>query len=235
MGFDLSVFISAGIQDALGPTQFAMAGVFAAMMLSLRQSRKRIALIAPVVFTAFLIVLGVMLDLKFFDRMVSAFGFLSQVKWLFLLLGLGFLLIGFLFLREWRILLSEKSRCFAAFIPVVNAGWLTGILLPLILAGGMVLLLNVWPVNYQVLLQSDTAFLPGMFFDSLIVLVVYEVFHNGAVLFIWLFFILARGQRNADFLRRKKSLLAIIASAFYVAVGGSLCFFFYVAATKPWL
>ena len=235
MGFDLPVFISAGIQDALSPMQLAIAGIYAVMMLHLRQTRTRVLFISAGLFIGMLFIFGVMFHVGFFEPVTTSPIFLSQTPWVLLALGSVCVAFGLLFLWEWRALRSGFPRKFAAFIPMPPAGMRTGLALSFFLAGGLAFLSNIWPVNYQVLIQREMAFTPGRFFYSLGAFCVYEFFRNGAVLFVFLVFILTRREENAAFLRRKRSLVAIIVSAFYLAVGGSLFFFFYVAATKPWM
>jgi hypothetical protein len=231
MGFDLSVFISAGIQDASSPMQFAVAGVYAVMLLCLRHSRKWVLFTSGGLFIAVFVIMGAILSLGIFDGGATGFA----VSWFFLVMGAFFLILGFLFLREWHILRSGAPRKFAAFIPTPPAGMAVGLALSFCLALGLAFLSNIWPVNYQVLVQGVIAFTPGKFFDSLGALCVYVLFRSGAAFFLLLFFILAQRKENAGLLHRKRSLLAVIASAFYFALGGSLVFLFYVSATKPWL
>jgi|GEM_PF-2999556 len=231
MAFDLSVFISAGIQDASSPMQFAAAGIYAVMMLFLRHSRKWVLFTSGVFFLAVLVITGAALSLGIFDGLVIGFA----ASWFFLLTGVFFLILGFLFLREWHFLRSGSLRKFAAFIPTPPVGMAAGLALSCFLSLGLAFLSNIWPVNYQVLVQGVMAVTPGKFFSSLAVLCVYVLFRSGAAFFLLLFFILLQRKENVDFLRRKRSLLAVIASAFYFALGGSLVFFFYVSVTKPWL
>ncbi len=235
MGFDLPVFISAGIKDALSPMPLAIAGIYALIMLFLRQSRKPVVFVSAGLFIGVLLVLGAMLDLRFFDPLSVTPIFLDHSSWALLVLGSASLILGFFFLREWRIFIPAPSCKFAAFIPTPAMGWGTGLALSFFLAGWLAFLLNVWPVDYQVLIQSDMAFTPGRFYYSLGGIFVYEFFRNLPVLFVFLFFILACREGNAVFLRQRRPLMLVIASAFYVAVGGSLLFFFFVAATKQWL
>ena len=234
MGFDLPVFIAAGVQDALSPTQFAIAGIYALMMLFLRQSRKSAVLVPAGLFIGVLLVLGVMMDLRFLGPAAASPGPLKNFSWVFPALGTVFAALGLLFLREWRILVSGRWRKFAAFIPTPEVGKPAGFALSFFLAAGLAFLSNIWPVNYQVLIQSEMAFSPGSFFYSLGALLIYEFCRNGPVLFVLLFFVLARRKNNIELLRRKRSLVSIIVSAFCFAVGVSLFFFFFVAATKPW-
>jgi hypothetical protein len=234
MGFDLSVFLSAGIQDALCPMQLAMVAVCAAMMLCLRQSKQWVLLISAIMFLLTLVFGAVVFDLKLFDALMSP-DFLSKVKWVFLMLGAGSLMVGVLFLREWYFVISGTSRRFAEFFPTPYLGPLAGTLLAIILAGSLVFFASVWPINYQVLIQAEMAAMPGRLRYSLIALLVYECCRNVGPLLIVVSFFLARQGKSADFLRGKLSLLSIMASAFYIAVGGCLIFFFYVAAQQSWL
>lgn len=235
MGFDLPVFISAGVQDALTPMQLAVVGIYGLMMFFLRHSRKMVLFTAGGLFIGIVVVLGMLFSLGFFDLGVMAPGFGTALSWGFLVLGVVFLVLGFMFFREWRLLLSGLPRKFAPFIPTPLVGMVAGLALSFFLAVGAGFFSGIWPVNYQVLAQGEMAFTPGRFFYSLGAFCIYVLFRSGVSFFFILLFILAQREKNAAFLRRKRSLVSVIVSAFYFAAGGSLIFFFYVAATKQWL
>ena len=235
MGFDLPVFCVAGIQDALSPMPLATAGIFAFMLLFLRQSAAKVVLVSSVLFMAVLVSSAVLCHFKCFGSLEDPSLLLGRVKWAFLVLGIVLCALGFVFLSEGLRSSSGGAHRFAAFIPTPSVGCFAGALLSLILVGGLAFLTCVWPVNYQVLIQGEMAFMPGMFFYSLGAFCLYEVLRNGAVLFVFLFFILACRRKSRAFLRPRKALMANIVSAAYFAAGLSLIFFFYVAATKPWL
>jgi hypothetical protein len=234
MGFDLPVFISAGIQDALSPMQLGVAGIYAVMMISLRRCNRVAAFVAGGLFIGVQVVLGVILSLELFGLASVVSGLADQISWLLVVLGVFFVVLGILFWREWRCLSAGRLSKFAAFIPVLSLGVPAALLLSLFLAAVLACVSSLWPVNYQVLLQVQMAFTPGRFYYSLGALSLYVLFRSIPALCVFLFFILAERRENAAFLRGKASLISVIASAFFFAVGGSLFFFCYVAAIKPW-
>ncbi len=228
MGFDLLVFFVAGIQESLSPVQLASAGMVALALLALRGAGRAALAGFAAVFLASALVLGAVFDLRLLDMVLLAPAFFRTALCFYGAMGIFFLIIAVAFFREWRRLLTESSLPVAGFVPRLAAGGAMARAMAFILAVVLVLFANAWPSSYQIIWQGGMAWTPGMFFYSVGSLMFFELCRNAGIILVLAVFFLARRAKAAEVLRGKRSLVAVVLSAVYLAAGAAMIFFAYM-------
>ncbi len=226
MGFDLSVFFAVGMQESFAPTHLATAGVLALGLLLLRKTRLDVLQAYVLNFAVVLIFWGIVLQAGLGAYMTGAplFKLLTTIS--YLVCGVGFVLAGGLFWHQWHLLRRDGTASFALCVGCISVSRGVAGLIGTFSALWLVAIAYVWPTGFQAQWQSSMVFLPGRLWDSLTGLVFYEICRNAASVAVLVsFFVIRVCAKN--FPARQRSLVLIILSAFYLASGCALVYFFY--------
>ena len=235
MASDLWVFFLAGVQDAVSPTQVALAGSLALALIFLREAGKRYALVFGAAFLTALLSLSLVSDFRGFEHSYGIPGWLTFRMAGIFLWGVSLMGFGIAFLRERFVGSGGSQRRFAGFFGPVSGQGCLRVLFGSGFAAGLFFLATAWPLHFRIPLKGQLAFLPGKFLLAAVPVLIYELFRNAGSLVVFVLFLSAIRPAIRIFLRERRTLIAIVLSAFYLATGGSLLFFFYMATMKPFM
>ncbi len=233
MGLDLPDLILTGLQEAFSPPLMAVAGILGLACFILRPSGKDALRVFFVKFMVTLVMLRVFLDSGAANVLVFSPRFLAAAVWAYGLIGAIFLVTGGAFFYERLALIRDGSLPFAGFLRGVKLGKVGLSVLATVAAVVAALWISAWPLSYRVALQGGMLFSVYGFLDALRGLVLYEILRNSGSLLAGVVFLLSLSGKPAEVLRARKTLVAVMMSAVYLAAGGSLLSFCYMVHVGP--
>ncbi|MEI8010993.1 MAG: hypothetical protein WCI27_00740 [Candidatus Omnitrophota bacterium] len=226
MDFDLFIFFVVGIQEALAPTHLATAGVLALGLLFFRKATSSVVAAYILNFLIILLLSGVVFNLGAATTLHALPLFNVFTTGSYFLLGFVFLFVGGVFWRDWLLMSRGQVRNLAQFFACLSVNKGLAGLIGTLVSFWLVVISNTCPAGYHAQWQASMAFLPGRLFSSLSGLFFYEIFRNASTLFVVVFFMMLRFLGTKD-LECRKTLVSIILSACYFAMGCVLVYFFY--------
>ncbi len=233
MSWDLPDLIVTGLQEAFSPPLMAIAGALGMLFLLLRPSGADVLRAFFLNFMVTLILLRVFFDSGVANSFALAPWFLVWAIGAYLILGVFFLVAGIAFLVERQAFIRDRSLPLAAFLPGLKLGKGAVLLLAVVVAVVSALWINAWPLSYQVVVHGTLLFTLNGFLDSLWVLVIYEFCRSIGCLFAGGMFFWYFSRSPAGAFGTRKTLVAVMMSAAYLAAGVSLIFFCYMALVGP--
>ena len=225
MPFDLLDLVLTGMQESFSPPLMAIAGVLGLACLCLRPSGKD-ALCARVAdFCVTLVLCRVVFDSGVANVFVLVPKFLVVAVWAYLVLGSIFLVTGLAFLYERMALIRNGALLFAGFVRGVKLTKGVVSILAVGLGAAAAFWINAWPLSYQATIAGSLLRTANGLFNAFWVLVVYEIVRNLGSLLTGGIFLLSLSGKPAEVFNAHKTLVAVMMSAAYLAVGGSLVAF----------
>ncbi len=233
MGLDLPVLILTGLQESFSPPLLAMAGSLGLALLFLRPSGSEVLRLFFVRYMVTLVLLRVFFDSGLANVFVLAPRFLAVASGAYLVLGVIFLITSVAFLYERQALVRDPSLPFAGFVRGLKSGNGVASVIAVVLAVVAAFWVNAWPLSYQVAVQGSLLITANGFFDSLWVLIAYELLRNAGSLLAGGTLLLSLSGKFAGVVGRRKTLVSVMMSAAYLAAGVSLFSFCYMVRVGP--
>ena len=218
----------AGLFDGVNPCQL---GTFAVFLVFLVWSAKEGKTALIVSFRFILVNMAALLcfRLGIKNEIFSGTGYPSLAAGYYVVLAILCAGVGIAFLYDWFFLFQGRAGKGAviAFLRRSSGGGIVTFSLGLVLSVLAAFMANYWPIDSSATITANEMFLPGKAVSVFGGLTAYGFFQQWPLfLLAFFYFFVLREGRLRRFVNNRLSLFAIIAAAFYAALGGGLAYLF---------